>query len=151
MKERTADLLLDWARLAGEAGRELIVEIVPGSLADSYSRFMSEPVWRDLNGKVGFLLDTGHAHVTGENLTILPELMGKRLKGLHLSDNDGKENLSLPAGRGDIDWPGFLSSLERAGYSGSLDLEIGTSPESVIEQYRFGKEFLTNLMNDNPR
>jgi sugar phosphate isomerase/epimerase len=64
--------------------------------ADEILRFMAE-VDRP---NVGFLIDTGHAKVSGTALGFDPrrflERVAPHVRALHLSDNDGREDQNLP-------------------------------------------------------
>lgn len=134
-----------WADRTADRGRRLALEIVPGAVAESYTAFLSDPFWSGLASKTGLLLDTGHAHVMGEDLPGLIRAMGGRLAALHLSDNDGKENRSDPPGDGSVDWRTLLGALEVSGFTGSLDLEISGSADLVREKYRRGRDYLMAL------
>jgi sugar phosphate isomerase/epimerase len=139
-------LLGEMAELAHGYNRALIVEVVPGSAAGSYSAFINEEPWNSLSEITGFLLDTGHANICGENITDLIYEMGSRLKVLHLSDNDGIKNLSLIPGKGNIDWSAVIAALEKIGYRGSLDLEIVCNTDSVESEYSEGRLVLEKII-----
>jgi sugar phosphate isomerase/epimerase len=145
LKVEALEVLSRWADRAAGRGRRLALEIVPGSVAGSYTAFLTDPFWRDLAVKTGLLLDTGHAHVMGEDLPELLSVLAGRLSALHLSDNDGRENRSDAPGEGVVDWRLFLDALTAIGFEGSLDLEIGGSPDLIREQYGKGRAYLLNL------
>lgn len=77
-----------------------------------------------------FHLDIGHANLRlgmGEpNRTeTLLEAFGDRLAHVHVSDNRGGDaDLHLPLGAGTIDWRGAIRRLKRAGYDGTVTLEV---------------------------
>jgi sugar phosphate isomerase/epimerase len=78
-----------------------------------------------------FCLDTGHANLTKEkNLQIsFLNFFGDRLKHMHVHDNIGgigkKENdLHLPIGYGNINFPQIFKKLKKIKYSGNITLEI---------------------------
>ena len=145
LKAEALKLLSLWADRAAERGRRLVLEIVPGSVAGTYTAFLADPFWRDLAAKTGLLLDTGHAHVMGEDLPALVLRLEGRLAALHLSDNDGRENRSDAPGDGLVDWRLFMDALTAIGFEGSLDLEISGPVELLREKYRKGREYLLNL------
>lgn len=61
----------------------------------------------------GFCFDTGHHLAFGEEpLEKWIDSMGKYIKEIHLHDNDGKNDLHLPPGKGKIDFNPLLSYLE---------------------------------------
>lgn len=69
-------------------------------------------------------LDTGHAFVAGQEPAHMARLLGKRLKLLHLHDNDGNDDLHVPPRCGYIDWKGFLQALKDINYNGYINMEI---------------------------
>jgi sugar phosphate isomerase/epimerase len=80
--------------------------------------------------EVGFHLDVGHANLRlglGEsNRTgALLEAFGPRLAHVHVSDNrGGAEDLHLPLGAGTIDFKAAIRALKRAGWDGTVTLEV---------------------------
>ncbi|MFO0973149.1 MAG: sugar phosphate isomerase/epimerase family protein [Phycisphaerae bacterium] len=70
-----------------------------------------------------FLLDTGHAHITGT----VPDAIraaGGQLRYTHVHDNDGVNDLHLLPGRGSIDWDATARALHEVCYSGVFLLEV---------------------------
>jgi sugar phosphate isomerase/epimerase len=80
--------------------------------------------------EVGFHLDVGHANLRlglGEaNRTAsLLEAFGPRLAHVHVSDNrGGAEDLHLPLGAGTVDFKSGIRALKRAGWDGTVTLEV---------------------------
>lgn len=72
---------------------------------------------------IGICLDLGHA-----NMYEIPcdaiKICGERLIHTHLSDNDGKGDLHLAPGKGNIDWKKVTKTISETGYDGLLMLEI---------------------------
>ena len=77
-----------------------------------------------------FHLDIGHANLRlglkEKNRTdALLEAFADRLAHVHISDNrGGGDDLHLPLGAGAIDWKNAARSLKRAGYDGTVTLEV---------------------------
>ena len=75
----------------------------------------------------GICLDTGHLNVTGTSSQrdfILKA--GKRLKALHIANNDGTADQHLaPFSRGNIDFFEVVGALREIGYDGIFNYEIG--------------------------
>ncbi|MBQ6803125.1 MAG: sugar phosphate isomerase/epimerase [Clostridia bacterium] len=73
---------------------------------------------------VGVCYDFGHAHLTGgfhrQNLNVL----GKRLKAVHVADNHGNADEHLMPFYGTIDWKDAMAGLRDIGYQGELTYEI---------------------------
>lgn len=73
------------------------------------------------------LLDIGHANLdTPYNRA--EELLanfGDRLAHVHVSDNrGGHDDMHLPLGVGNIDWPSKVQALKNANYDGTITLEV---------------------------
>ncbi len=80
---------------------------------------------------MGFCLDTGHANLIGIDMEGFITTLGKRLKALHIHDNDGigdlhqipftftrnRENVST------TDWDGFIRGLRKISFDGVLSFE----------------------------
>jgi sugar phosphate isomerase/epimerase len=121
--------------LCREAELRLALELLPGNILGGSAAFMdlaTEPGFEDL----GLLLDTGHFQVMGEAVPELARTLGSRIVATHLCDNDGITNLSLCPGDGTIPFPATIKALGKAGYQGSMDIEIVCPRESVETEYR---------------
>jgi len=78
---------------------------------------------------LGLHLDSGHTHVEGgsDMFEVYLARLGRRLRHVHLSENDGSYDQHLPLGslpRGEIDWPARIARLKASGYDGSISLEV---------------------------
>jgi len=78
---------------------------------------------------LGLHLDLGHTELMLKTSSA-PEILtrfGDRLRHVHLHDNKrGDADLHLPLGAGLIDIPGHVALLKRAGYDGTITLEVFT-------------------------
>jgi sugar phosphate isomerase/epimerase len=80
--------------------------------------------------EVGFHLDVGHANLRlglgeGNRTGALLEAFGPRLAHVHVSDNrGGAEDLHLPLGAGTVDFKAAIRALKRAGWDGTVTLEV---------------------------
>lgn len=72
-------------------------------------------------------MDVGHAHIMAENLPDTISYYGKRLKALHISDNDGYSDQHLMPFLGTIDWTSVMKALYEVGYAGEFTYEIHNS------------------------
>ena len=72
-------------------------------------------------------LDVGHAMLTGGgDPARMVEVLGERLKLLHIHDNDGKRDRHCLPFKGVIQWQKFAKALANNHYNGVLSLEIKT-------------------------
>lgn len=73
---------------------------------------------------VGICWDTGHANQMKLNQRRAIEVMGGRIKCLHLNDNHyGTRDEHLLPFMGDVDWDGVVQALVDTGYAGTLNYE----------------------------
>ncbi|MBO5166760.1 MAG: sugar phosphate isomerase/epimerase [Lachnospiraceae bacterium] len=91
--------------------------------------------------RFGFCFDVGHANILGKNLYRSVLALGKRLKTLHIHDNDGVSDLhNMPytfsrGWNGPItDWAGFLKGLKEVGYTGVINFETFRCMDSFPEE-----------------
>ena len=85
----------------------------------------------DLAGEelFGYCYDVGHATLLGKDHRRNINILGKRLKALHIHDNDGRDDLHMQPyaytrGRKYVtDWDGFLDGLRDVGFDGVLSFE----------------------------
>lgn len=87
-----------------------------------------------LDPSVKVCLDTGHTALGGHWRRFV-EVAGARLAHLHAHDNRGHWDDHLPPGDGSIDWADVRGSLEDAGFTGWVMLELacpGSDPEGYF-------------------
>lgn len=72
---------------------------------------------------MGFVLDTGHAHMFGAIDEYLASC-DQRLCSLHLHDNDATRDFHWLPGRGSVNWEMFMRGLAETGYTGPLMAEV---------------------------
>ncbi len=107
---------------------------------------------------VKLCLDTGHAHISGQDIPDMIRAFGSKLGSLHLNDNYGLigpiyEDLHLFPGYGSIEWGEVLDALKAAGFSGSLNMEpVGELPRLKqtlrVLQLRTARELLAVMAAD---
>ncbi len=82
--------------------------------------------------KVGICLDIGHAHQNkffDNNISEVIALMGKRIKMLHVHDNNRASDMHKAPYMGTAPWADIMKALKDAGYEGEFNLEL--QPEKV--------------------
>ena len=114
-----ADAMTELAEVAAARGLRLMLENVGqfGTVEDL------APVL-DVDDRVGFHLDVGHAHLGGDRLHALLEAFGDRLAHVHVHDNFGVDDLHLPLGAGSISWPDVVDAVRGTGYDGTVTIEV---------------------------
>ena len=71
----------------------------------------------------GFCVDTGHLNLLAIDFRSYMPILGKRIKALHIHDNDGATDLHKAPYTGTIDWKQFYEQLAKIGYEGDLAFE----------------------------
>lgn len=140
--QQTAKFIDSIAPIAREMGLTICVEniytnigshIIEGPCCNA--RKMAERIDR-INEKygaevLGFCFDTGHANLIGIDMEEFITTLGKRLKVLHIHDNDGVSDLhqmpfTFTRSRENIsstDWDGFIRGLRKISFDGILSFE----------------------------
>jgi sugar phosphate isomerase/epimerase len=139
--QRLVEKIGRYVEVVEEGGLKLAFEILPFSVFGGTGRFLT--LGNEIaSPALGLNFDTGHAWACRELVPLLPFELQGRIFGTHLGDNMSNENTKLAPGKGTIPWKPLLANLAGSGYDGSLDIEIGCSPDRVIEEYRFGLNHL---------
>ena len=78
------------------------------------------------SGRFGICLDYAHAAAFGdaENLVGWMERTAPYIRHMHINDNNLKDDLHLPVGRGKIDWQQFRHLMEKYQVNASVLLEV---------------------------
>lgn len=134
-------------RLGEEAQRLNVALAVENVGFHEYALFNQEEYIQlfDEISTISALIDVGHAHVNGWDIPFLIRSLGARIKAVHLHDNDGKEDLHQPIGRGTIEWELIWSALNDLSHPYRAILEYGedASLDILLEH---GKEVERKLV-----
>ena len=145
--KRQWDALVETIQVCGErakaANKKLLMEPRVGELisnTDALLRLM------DHAGCDNFyaVLDTGHQNAQKELLPLSVEKLGKKIKYLHVSDNDSKTNEHLRLGEGTIDWDSVFKALKKHKFNGYVAIDIGHTKD-LDGDYIESKKYLENL------
>ncbi|HYF39670.1 MAG TPA: sugar phosphate isomerase/epimerase [Gemmatimonadales bacterium] len=123
--ERNIATLEELLPYAAARGVGVMVENLPGDF--NTAKDLGELL--DPLPDLGLHLDIGHANLMVLHSTVeeLLEKYGSRLRHVHLHDNKGgAADLHLPLGTGSVDVRGAVRQLKRAGYDGTITLEVFT-------------------------
>ncbi len=107
--------------------------------------FLSE-LKRFAGNEIAFTLDVKQAHMEGESLSEMMNVMGKDLKLVHISDHTDLEPCLLP-GFGSFDTEGFIHDLKNIGYDGYLITEIYSKNYKNESEIRDSRLFLSEILN----
>ncbi len=76
-------------------------------------------------------IDIGHANLYGRKPEEFIRKFHKKLKHIHLNDNDGNRDLHLPMGTGNVDWENLIKVLKKH-YNGTITLEIFSQDRDYV-------------------
>lgn len=97
-------------------------------LIDSLSRDSVCGVW-----------DFGHSFLANEDPSAALKLLGSRIRGTHVHDNNRKNDDHLPPYFGSINWKTEIEALKQTGYTGYLTMEL--EYQSRINERDFIREY----------
>ena len=84
--------------------------------------------------KFGICLDTGHLNLTEISQREFILKAGKKLKALHIADNQGRSNQHMmPYTRGTVDFKEVVEALREVDYHGLFNLEISGESHIPLE------------------
>ncbi len=123
-------------KFARREGVEIAIENTPDPFpslmknVDDFCRF-----YQNLNDDIGIVLDVAHAHLNNQ----IPDFLNhfsKKIVHIHLSDNDGKNDLHLGIGYGSINWKGVAKAINNADYSNLLMIESAENVKDSVQRIR---------------
>ncbi len=112
------------ARIATDFGLKFCIEPRTGETLATSDAMLRLIDHADVDN-LGVVLDAAHLFAAKEILPLSVEKLGDRIFYVHAADNDGRDNLHLAVGDGEIDWEGLLLALTRVGYDGYIGVDVG--------------------------
>ena len=153
--EATEAFLEELAPLAKELGITMCIEnlydsvgdrLVEGPCCDAVKAARRIDAMNERHGAevLGFCFDTGHGNLIHLDFEEFLTTLGKRLKVLHIHDNDGWRDLhQIPfaftktrENKSATDWDGFVRGLRSIGYEGVLNFETGPALTAFPEELK---------------
>ena len=125
----------DLLKIARKEGVEIAIENVPEPYpfimksVQDFARFYNE-----LGEEIGMVLDVAHANLNHQIQDFIRQFPEK-IVHMHLSDNDGANDLHLGIGYGTIDWEAVAKEIKKAEYDKIV----------MLESIEYLKESLENL------
>ena len=120
--------------IARREGVEIAIENTPEpfpSLMKSVGDFLR--FYDELDDDIGMVLDVAHANLNNQIQDFVKHF-SKKIAHMHVSDNDGANDLHLGIGYGNIDWESVANMVKEAEYGNLIMLE---SAEHVEESLQF--------------
>jgi sugar phosphate isomerase/epimerase len=126
-------------KYAGDYGVDCLLENVPNSTpyllvtVDDFRLFDEE-----MTPQLNYVLDVGHAHLQGEVFDFI-DMLGPKIKHVHVSDNEGLQDQHLPIGEGTVDWKVVMGALKKSGFDGWVVVE---SYNNMVESLSYLRKLL---------
>jgi sugar phosphate isomerase/epimerase len=131
------------ACIAGKKGLTLAIETRANDIFSSTDALISlirEASWlalqRGQSCEMGVILDVAHVHAGKEYLALVIPKLGRLIKLVHFSDNDGTHAYHYSPGQGIIDFPAVVAALHRAGFDGTIVVDTSGVPDILPEAVR---------------
>jgi sugar phosphate isomerase/epimerase len=110
-------------RVARIEGVEVAIENIP----EPYPNLMKstgdfQRFYEELDDDIGMVLDVAHANLNGQIQDFMKQF-SKKIVHIHVSDNDGVNDLHLGIGYGSIDWESVAKTVKESRYSNLIVLE----------------------------
>jgi sugar phosphate isomerase/epimerase len=141
------DVVRQFAALAAAKGLTLIVETRANDVFSSTDAVMN--LIRETGAKnMGVILDVAHVHAGKEYLSLVIPKLGNLIRLVHFSDNDGTQAYHYAPGKGKIDFKAVIRSLRRAGFDGTIVVDISGIPDIVTEAVR-ARQMIQTLIDES--
>jgi sugar phosphate isomerase/epimerase len=121
--QQNLDSIRTILKIARREGVEVAIENVPEPFpflmkgVEDFQRFYEE-----LNDDIGIVLDVAHTNLNNQIQDFM-EQFHEKIVHIHVSDNDGANDLHLGIGYGNIDWESFAKTVKDVGYGNLIVLE----------------------------
>jgi sugar phosphate isomerase/epimerase len=121
------DSLKRCAAACEQAGVVMTVEPHPGRYLANHDGALR--LLEQVNSPaMGINFDPSHTFPIGDFPNITVYRLGKHIRHLHVSDNDGVTNVHWRPGMGKIDWVAMFQALKDVGYDGVVSIELEDVP-----------------------
>jgi sugar phosphate isomerase/epimerase len=140
------DVFKQCAAMAKRKGLTLLIETRANDVFSSTDALMN--LIRESGPQnAGVILDVAHVHAGKEYLALVIPKLGKLIKLVHFSDNDGTHAYHYPPGRGIIDFRAVICSLKRVGFDGTIVVDISGGP-NIVEEAVKARDYFQQLINE---
>ena len=123
-------------RVARREGVEIAIENVPEPFpflmksVEDFHRF-----YEDLNDDIGLVMDVAHANLNSQIQDFLKQF-SEKIVHMHVSDNDGANDLHLGIGYGNINWENVAKLVKEVEYGNLIMLESTDHVEESLQILR---------------
>lgn len=139
--------LIRMSEIASNHGLQFAMEMRAGDFISSVDGIVA--LFNDCAAEnTGMVYDVAHAHAISEYLDLGIYKLGKYLKLVHLSDNDGTRPYHYQPGQGNIDFANIIDNLKKVGYDGYVVVDI-SGIENIMEEAVKMKNMLEGLIGED--
>jgi sugar phosphate isomerase/epimerase len=144
LREIVIKQLIKSSEIASKNGLQFAMEMRAGDFISSVDGTIG--IFNDTQSEnIGMVYDVAHAHAISEYLDLGIYKLGKYLKLVHLSDNDGTRPYHYQPGKGNIDFKNIIDTLKKVNYDGYVVVDI-SGIENIIDEAVKMKEMLEKLI-----
>jgi sugar phosphate isomerase/epimerase len=144
LRELVKGQLVRMSEIASGNGLQFAMEMRAGDFISSVDGIVS--LFNDCGVEnIGMVYDVAHAHAISEYLDLGIYKLGKYLKLVHLSDNDGTRPYHYQPGQGNIDFGNIIENLKKVGYNGYVVVDI-SGIDNIMDEAVKMKEMLEKMI-----
>ncbi len=98
---------------------------------------------------LGICLDTGHLNLCDKDQIAFIKKAGKRIKALHLDNNDGQkyDQHLMPYGLGNVDFVSVIREMKKLDYKGLYNLEIPGERYAPFEILAYKLDYIKKVFD----
>jgi sugar phosphate isomerase/epimerase len=143
--DNAVDVVAQCAAIAKRKELTLIIETRANDVFSSTDALIN--LIRDTGAdNMGIILDVAHVHAGKEYLALVIPKLGKLIKLVHFSDNDGTHAYHHSPGQGIIDFPAVVHSLKKTGFDGYIVVDTSGVDNIVAEAVK-ARDYYQSLID----
>lgn len=134
------------SEIAGKNGLTFAMEMRAGDFISSVDGVIS--IFNDCGvDNIGMVYDVAHANAISEYLDLGIYKLGRYLKLVHFSDNDGTRPYHYEPGKGNINFGNIIRTLKKTGYDGYVVVDI-SAIDNIMDEAVKMKIMLEKLIKE---
>lgn len=140
------DVFKQCAAMARRRGLTLLIETRANDVFSSTDALMNL-ITESGDKDAGVILDVAHVHAGKEYLALAIPKLGKLIKLVHFSDNDGTQAHHYVPGQGTIDFRAVVHSLKRVGFHETVVVDI-SGISNIVEEAVKSRDYIQRLIEE---
>ncbi len=142
--DNAVDVFRRCALIAERKGLTLIIETRANDVFSSTDALINL-IRESGASRAGVILDVAHVHAGKEYLALVIPKLGKLIKLVHFSDNDGSHAYHYAPGNGNIDFRAVVQGLARAGFDGTIVVDI-SGVDNILAEAIKARDYFQGLI-----